>query len=341
MSKIKVILTYNESDDKALHKTFKTQLPKQWLKATSDKLRDYFLGEYNKAFKENQLTKDEHHLQLKNGTQLPHDGKLADYIESGDTLYVKKGKGPVLKKVDSDDDEEVVPINKKKNTQPKKSASAPRAPYAGSTSAAATASGDADFSKIKLRVMDVEHPSGSTTPPVPVGSKKRFHTTYSDGVEQVEEYDAGSGELLMRKWRSQSLLGGDGKWEFEIGEEAKPPEAGGGFMMASSSNPSFHCRDTEGAWEWRVRNMPYKQDVYSVTVDAETQSLVLRTSNKKYFKKFTVAGLRRAGLFLEKSAISFEHSNNTLIIQYEKPDNVLAREQILRIERNKGHARKF
>ena len=67
---------------------------------------------------------------------------------------------------------------------------------------------------------------------------------------------------------------------FEIGEESKPA-AGGGLFMASSQNPTFHCRDTAGAWEWRIRNLPYKQDVYSVSVEPETQSLVLRTSNKK------------------------------------------------------------
>ena len=43
MSKIKVVLCYNECADEALHKTFKTQLPKQWLGAKSDKLRDVSL----------------------------------------------------------------------------------------------------------------------------------------------------------------------------------------------------------------------------------------------------------------------------------------------------------
>ena len=97
-------------------------------------------------------------------------------------------------KIDSDDDEEVVPINKKKSTkkqQPKTTASAPRAP----SSSSSPAMGDADFSKIKLRVMDTPHPAGSTTPPVPMGNKKRFHTTYSDGVEMVEEFDSGTASL--------------------------------------------------------------------------------------------------------------------------------------------------
>ena len=135
--------------------------------------------------------------------------------------------GPSLSNTDAA--EEVVPINRKKHKQPKGTATAPRAPSASAPV------GEADFSKIKLRVMDTAHPAGSTTPPVcttaiafhrwsvaslimvfvkvPVGGKKRFHTTYADGVEMVEEYDASSDELLLRKWRQKALLGGEGKWE--------------------------------------------------------------------------------------------------------------------------------
>ena len=40
MSKVKITVTYNEPDDEKLHKTFKTALPKPWLNAKSDKLRD-------------------------------------------------------------------------------------------------------------------------------------------------------------------------------------------------------------------------------------------------------------------------------------------------------------
>jgi hypothetical protein len=36
--------------------------------------------------------------------------------------------------------------------------------------------------------------------------------------------------------------------------------------------------------QWRVRNVPYPIDTYLITADVETHEIVIRTTNKKYFK---------------------------------------------------------
>lgn len=45
--------------------------------------------------------------------------------------------------------------------------------------------------------------------------------------------------------------------------------------------PIFFRQDTRDAFQWRVRNLTYPADVYSVTVDQAERKLVVRTSNKK------------------------------------------------------------
>lgn len=54
--------------------------------------------------------------------------------------------------------------------------------------------------------------------------------------------------------------------------------------------------------------------MYSVTVDAEDGCLVIRTTNKKYFKRLPVPELERANLKPEQERIKFSHQFNTLII---------------------------
>ena len=85
-----------------------------------------------------------------------------------------------------------------------------------------------------------------------------------------------------------------------------------------------------------MRNVPYPKEVYSITVEEETQQLVLRTSNKKYFKRFHIPAMRRHSQLLAQDAISWEHSNNTLVIQYEKPEPVIDTEEGSRTERKRG-----
>ena len=65
---------------------------------------------------------------------------------------------------------------------------------------------------------------------------------------------------------------------------------GSGFSLSvSRQNPRFCTpRDTPRTWEWRVERLPYALPTYSVSVDAGRDELVLRTSNKKFFKRWPV-----------------------------------------------------
>ena len=44
----------------------------------------------------------------------------------------------------------------------------------------------------------------------------------------------------------------------------------------------FTRKDNSKAFQWRIRNLPYTLEVYSVTVDDDKHSMIIRTSNKKY-----------------------------------------------------------
>lgn len=59
--------------------------------------------------------------------------------------------------------------------------------------------------------------------------------------------------------------------------------------------------------------MPYPQNVYSVTAE-DDNTITVRTTNKKYFKKIIVPDLERAGLKVVQDRISFTHQYSTLII---------------------------
>ena len=72
------------------------------------------------------------------------------------------------------------------------------------------------------------------------GSRRKFHTTYKDGSEMVEEYDLKTNELLVRKNRKPSQLGGEGEWVFELGGEVfKPFNPMRDNLAVSSKNVSI------------------------------------------------------------------------------------------------------
>jgi hypothetical protein len=167
------------------------------------------------------------------------------------------------------------------------------------------------------------------------GGRKRVHTTWPDGQEFVEEFSAQTEELLVRRWKAAaSALGKAPSWEYEIGEapavvgaSAGGSALGGGFRVSSSRNPAFLCRDSPDCFVWRVRNVPYAEEVYQLAVDHEKQQILLRTSNKKYFKRWDIPTLKRLGLGLDMSRLSYSHSGTTLVIKYEKDDTVLVYEE--------------
>lgn len=163
---------------------------------------------------------------------------------------------------------------------------------------------------------------------VKADGRKKIHTTYADGYEMVEEFDERTDMLLVRKTRKASTLGGQGDWVYEVGQA---PEAAfdpsSDLLKASASNPVFLRKDTPECFQWRVRNLPYKPEVYSVTVDHDKQQIVVRTSNKKYYKRIDVPDLQRLGLSLKDESLSWKHQHSTLIISYARPAEVTAAEQ--------------
>lgn len=80
----------------------------------------------------------------------------------------------------------------------------------------------------------------------------------------VEEWDIKTDTLAIRKWRTKATLGGTKPWDYEVGEaDVAAPSLDTGFgMTASSSNPVCTRRDDKAFFQWRIRNLPYKLDVY-------------------------------------------------------------------------------
>eukprot|EP01027_Heterolobosea_sp_BB2_P011885 GEZU01017253.1.p1 GENE.GEZU01017253.1~~GEZU01017253.1.p1 ORF type:complete len:215 (-),score=44.11 GEZU01017253.1:206-796(-) len=162
--------------------------------------------------------------------------------------------------------------------------------------------------------------------------RKKIHTTFDDGSEMVEEYDLETDELVVRKTRKPTKLGGEGEWFYEIGAPTniRPAEL---LIAESNNNPVFVRKDATDAFQWRVRNLLYPKDVYSVSVDEAAQEIVIRTSNKKYYKRFDIPDMKRAKLKLDPSALSWTYTNNTLLVSYKKPDPIIQAERQAKQER--------
>eukprot|EP00397_Hematodinium_sp_SG-2012_P052552 GEMP01062186.1.p1 GENE.GEMP01062186.1~~GEMP01062186.1.p1 ORF type:complete len:198 (+),score=29.12 GEMP01062186.1:32-595(+) len=169
---------------------------------------------------------------------------------------------------------------------------------------------------------------GPTTEPhvllVRSDGRKKYHTTNPDGSEQVDEYDEKTNELLLRKTRRPKLFGGDSPWEIEVGmEERRQFDPSADVLGVSNTNPIFMRKDTDDMFQWRIRNLHYPKDTYGISVDDETQQIVIRTSNKKYFKRIDIPDMRRLELKLDRSCVTWEHKHNTLIVSYPKPEQVI------------------
>ena len=93
----------------------------------------------------------------------------------------------------------------------------------------------------------------------------------------------------------------------------------GDTLRPSAANPVLVRVDRPHAFEWRIRNLPYPKATYSVSIDHEQRQVVVRTANKKYFKRISIEDLDRMRLPIEEKALSWTHENNTLIVQYKKP----------------------
>lgn len=73
-------------------------------------------------------------------------------------------------------------------------------------------------------------------------------------------------------------------------------------------------RNTRINIEWRIRNLPYPIETYSIKAQNEEKIIIISTSNKKYYKKLEVPELVRLGLPIDQMNIDATHKYNTLIV---------------------------
>lgn len=158
--------------------------------------------------------------------------------------------------------------------------------------------------------------------------RRKVHRTYPDGSELVEEYDQKTDVLLLRKSRKPGVLGKEGQWVIEVGQVAEKFDRHTGLLAASDTQPVFMRKDTKAEFQWRIRNLPYAKDIYDIRVDFEKNEIVVRTTNKKYFKRIDIPDLKRAQLNLDAEQLSWDHQHNTLIISYTKPAVILENEKM-------------
>ena len=158
------------------------------------------------------------------------------------------------------------------------------------------------------------------------GDYVKFHTVFKDGSEIVEEYGIYSEELESRRVKKIGMTGKE-NWTTEIGEEIKPRNNDEFLIKENDNNPLFIRKDTLKEFQWRIRNLKGDADNFMVECDKDKQQIVIRTKNKKYYKRFNIPDLERLNIKLDESLMKVNFVNNTLIISYTKPKEALEAEK--------------
>ena len=157
------------------------------------------------------------------------------------------------------------------------------------------------------------------------GDYIKFHTVFKDGSEIVEEYGIYSEELESRRVKKIGMTGKE-QWTTEIGEEIKPRSNDEFLIRENDNNHLFIRKDTQKEFQWRIRNLKGDADNFMVECDKDKQQIVIRTKNKKYYKRFNIPDLERLNIKLEENLMKVNFVNNTLIISYTKPKEALEAE---------------
>ena len=150
----------------------------------------------------------------------------------------------------------------------------------------------------------------------------KFHTVFKDGSEIVEEYGLYSEELESRRVKKIGMTGKE-QWTTEIGEEIKPRSNDEFLIRENDNNPLFIRKDTQKEFQWRIRNLKGDADNFMVECDKDKQQIVIRTKNKKYYKRFNIPDLERLKINLDENLMKVNFVNNTLVISYTKPKEAL------------------
>ncbi|KAF5295289.1 hypothetical protein FQA39_LY13154 [Lamprigera yunnana] len=156
------------------------------------------------------------------------------------------------------------------------------------------------------------------------GNLRKVHYALPNQREMVEEYNMDTGVLTRRAWKMERSIGGEKDWIVEIGDhDPVIPKSDEMLIKENATQPFISRRITRNNLEWRIRNLPYPINVYSIETDGEKKALIVRTSNKKYYKILNVPELQRLNLLLKQSNVQFTHKFNTLIITYKKPAELI------------------
>lgn len=80
--------------------------------------------------------------------------------------------------------------------------------------------------------------------------------------------------------------------------------------------PSVTHRVTKTKLEWRIRNFKYSNDEdYDVTLDQSEKCIIIRTQDKKFYKKIPILDLQRLNFPATTNSLRHSRSLNTLVIQ--------------------------
>lgn len=162
------------------------------------------------------------------------------------------------------------------------------------------------------------------------GNARKVHYRFPDGREMVEEYSTDTGVVLRRAWKNKTVLMQKEEWIIELGESIPVGLKENELMLKEScSEPILSKRVTRNAIEWRIRNLPYPLSTYMITCDENDGTIVVRTSNKKYYKKIEVPELKRCNIVPKQDGLTVVHKNCTLIITYKKPQILLEMERAI------------
>ena len=155
----------------------------------------------------------------------------------------------------------------------------------------------------------------------------KFHTVFKDGTEIVEEYSLYSEEIESRRVKKVSMTGKE-NWTTEIGEEIRRNNNEDFLIKVNNdNNPIFIRKDTKENFEFRIRNLKGDADNFLVDIDKDKDEIVIRTKNKKYYKRFNIPDLKRLNLNLNENNLKVNFSNNVLVITYKKPIEILNNEK--------------
>jgi hypothetical protein len=154
------------------------------------------------------------------------------------------------------------------------------------------------------------------------GFKQIVYVDRATGAEVVEICKPDTGDLVARKERRRTMYGADCPWEWTYGQpvqERREVET----LEPSARSPIFFRQDTATDWSWRVRQLPYPASTYQVTVDAEKNQIVVRTTNKKYFKRIDAPN----GEKMKQSEVNWNWGYETLVITHKKPPRVIGQDE--------------